>query len=91
MFYHGVQTFVDFGLIEGITRVSSGRYSLRTETWDTGWILLSPEGSRSLEATESILMRISKSSMFLGIRVLECNTPSFTLLATLMADVSVTN
>ena len=63
-FYHEVQTFVDFGLIKGITMVSSGKHFLRTETWNTGWMLLSSEGSRSLLATGSILMRISKSIMY---------------------------
>ena len=44
---HGVQNFVDFGLIKRITRVLSNMHFLWTETWNTGWMLLSSEGNRS--------------------------------------------
>ena len=47
-FSHEVQTFTDFGLNKGITRVSSNRHFLRIETWNTIWMLLSSEGNRSL-------------------------------------------
>ena len=35
-FYHEVQNFVGFGLIEGIAMVSPIKYFLRTQTWNTG-------------------------------------------------------